>query len=89
MPGCYFGRFVPYRRKFIRTGIPRVKVTGFSYSDAGGEEVRVTNIYIRKEWTIYKEGLAERLPSGVYRVYAKNEVGSTKLPIPMHENFRP
>ena len=89
MPGCYFGRFVLYRRKFIRTGIPRAEVMGFSYNDAGGEEVRMPNIYIRKEWAIYKEGLAERLLSGVYRVYVEDEVRSTKLPIPVNEDLRP
>ena len=55
----------------------------------GGEEVRVSNVYVREEWTDYKEGLAERLPSGVYRVYAENEVGSTKLPVPVNEDFKP
>jgi len=62
---------------------------GFSYSDAGGEEVRMRNIYIRKEWAIYKEGLAERLLSGVYRVYTEDEVRSTKLPVPVNEDLRP
>ena len=89
MPGCYFGQFVPHGRKFVRTSIPWAEVTGFSYSDAGREEVRVPNVYVREEWTVYKEGLAERLPSGVYQVYAENEMGSTKLPIPVNEDFRP
>ena len=87
--GCYFGRFVPYGRKFVRTGIPWAEVTGFPYNDAGGEEVRVPNIYVREEWAIYKERLVERLPSGVYRVYTENKVGSTKLPVPVNEDFRP
>ena len=47
------------------------------------------NIYIRKEWAIYKEGLAERLLSGVYWVYAENEVGSTKLLVSVNKDFRP
>ena len=89
MPGCYFGQFVPYGRKFIRTGIPWAEITGFPYSDVRGEEVRVPNIYVREEWAIYKEGLAERLPSGVYRVYAENEVGNTKLPVLVNEDFSP
>ena len=47
------------------------------------------NIYIRKKWAIYNEGLAERLLSGVYQVYTEDEVRSTKLPVPVNEDLRP
>ena len=66
MPGCCFGQFVPYRREFVRIGVSRAEVSGFAYSNVGGEEVRVPNIYIRKKWAIYNKGLVERLPSGVH-----------------------
>ena len=62
---------------------------GFSYSNAGGEEVRVPDIYVRKKWAIYNEGLAERLLSGVYWVYTEDEVRSTKLPVPVNEDLGP
>ena len=60
-----------------------------AYSNAGGEEVHVPNIYIRNKWAIYNEGLAEWLPSGVHRVHTENEVRSTELPVPVHEDLVP
>ena len=47
------------------------------------------DIYVRKKWAIYNEGLAERLLSGVYQVYTEDEVRSTKLPVPVNKDLGP
>ena len=47
------------------------------------------NIHVREERTINNKDLADGLPSGVYQIYAKDEVRCMELPIPVHKNFRP
>ena len=70
-------------------GVPWAEVSSFAYSNARGEEVRVPNIYIRKKWAIYNEGLAKRLPSRVHRVHTENEVRCAELLVLVHEDLRP
>ena len=47
------------------------------------------NVYIGEERTVNNKGLAEGLPSGVHRIYAKDEVRCTELPVPVPKNFGP
>ena len=49
----------------------------------------MSNVYVRKEGAINNKGLAEGLPSGVHRIYAKDEVRRTELPVLVHKNFGP
>ena len=89
MPGCYFGRFVPYRRKFIQTGVSQADVSGFTYGKIGWKKVRVWNIYVGEERTVNNKGLVEGLPSGVHRIYTEDKVRCTELPVSVHKNFGP
>ena len=47
------------------------------------------NVYVREERTVNNKGLVEGLPSRIHRIYAKDEVRCTELPVPVHKNFRP
>ena len=47
------------------------------------------NVYIGEEKAVYKESLAEGLPSRVHRVHTKNEMGRPELPVPMNKNLGP
>ena len=49
----------------------------------------MSNIYVRKEWTINNEGLVERLPSGVHWIHVENKVRHAELPVPVHKDFGP
>ena len=47
------------------------------------------NVYVGEERTVNNKSLAERLPSGVYRIYAEDKVRSTKLPVSVNKDLGP
>ena len=47
------------------------------------------NVYIGEEKAVYKESLAEGLPSRIHRVYIENEMGRLELLVPVNKNLEP
>ena len=70
--GHVFCRFIPQRRKLIRTSISSTKFPSFSYHEPRGKKICVPNINVREERAVYQKRWLERFPSRVHEFDVKD-----------------